>query len=205
LTTNSCVSCLLDADCKDIAGKGVCSSGTCVQCTPTNEKACNNDLNSCNPKTKECTTTAKGSVDVCKACLADSECVGGNLAAPISRCVPMTFGPTAVAHGNYCLQRRASQACAPPLAVLVSAVSASGTPAEDYCGLSQSTTTCEAVLDMKASKVCPTGDDDQCGMGLGGVCKLSSSTSDYRCTIPCSETVQCTSVRTCSGTPSYCQ
>ena len=203
-STNTCSACSVDDDCKQIDGKGVCSVGVCVQCTVTNEKACSNDANSCNPKTNTCTGTAKGSVDNCRACLADSECIGGNVESPTVRCVPMTFGTSATPRGGYCLQRRAAQVCARPFAVLMKAVSLSGAAEEDYCGVSQATTTCEAVLDMKASKAC-NDDNFQCGIGYDALCKQALSTGAYTCTIPCSESIQCTELRSCSGSPSFCQ
>ena len=202
-STNTCSACSIDDDCEQIDGKGICSVGVCVQCTVANEKACSSGANSCNPKTNSCTGTAKGSVDICRSCLADSECIGENTASPTVRCVPMTFGANLVSHGSYCLQRRASVACASPFAVLMSSASVSGATAEDYCAVSQAATTCEAVLDMIAAKTC-TGDDAQCGNG-GGLCKQSASTGDLRCTIPCGMATECTGSLMCNlPTTPYC-
>jgi len=207
LATNSCVPCAIDGDCSQVSGKSVCNLGTCVQCTASNEQSCNANKNSCNPKTFGCTGTPKGSIDTCHACVADHDCIGGNLDSPTVRCVPLTFGTSATSRGGYCLQRRSVQPCVRPFAVLLNSVSLSGAIAEDYCGISQLTTTCEAVIDMKTSKLC-NGDPLNCGIGFDALCKPSLSTGEYVCTIPCGSADQCLSdgARTlCQGSPSYCQ
>jgi hypothetical protein len=200
-TTNTCTACSTDSDCSQIPGKGVCDAGTCVQCTATKETACG--TYSCNPATSACTTTTRDSVDYCKACVADSECIGGNVAMPIARCVPMNFNGTT--HGNYCLQRVVSagaSGCNAPYTIAISAQSLSGAAAESYCGINQSATTCEAVIDMIASKTCSV--DTDCGNEQGGLCK-TVGTKPNRCTIPCSVTDDCpSSINLCTGAVPYC-
>ncbi|HEY5958036.1 MAG TPA: hypothetical protein VIV60_15845, partial [Polyangiaceae bacterium] len=86
-------------------------------------------------------------------------------------------------------------ACAQPYAVLFTATSLSGAAPEAYCGVNQDATTCEAVLDLIASKTCAA--DPDCGGTLasstqgGGLCKMAAATGDLRCTIPCDSSVQC--------------
>src|SRR5512133_3059183 len=195
-TTNTCAPCATDNDCTQISGKSLCHSSAtgqpnqCVECTVSNEKACNGDKNSCNPKTSTCTTTPKGSVGKCGACLADSECIGANVAAPTTRCVPMKVQGVD-RPGGYCLQRAAG-GCASPFKVYVSAPSLSDAGSEQYCGINQDATTCEAVSDLIASKACEL--DSNCGNNQGGVCRnfaLPAAPPDLRCTIPCDSTAQC--------------
>ena len=205
-STNTCSPCSVDADCSQISVKGVCSAGTCVQCTVANETACG--ANSCNPATKGCTTTAKWSRVTCQSCVADSECGDGSgTASPSFRCIPMTFGPSAAAHGAYCLQK-VTNGCSSPYAVSFSAISLSGAAIEAYCGINQSATTCEAVLDLASAKTCSL--DGDCGGGQGGLCKAISVVAPAnRCTIPCGSTAECLSSgpgSTCSNTVNgYCK
>jgi hypothetical protein len=204
--TNTCKACESDDDCSHIAGKGVCNAGECVQCTATHETACAD--NSCNPATSTCTTTARGSRGTCQSCLADSECGdGAGVQDPNKRCVAMAFN--GAPHGAYCLQA-ASVGCASPYKVTTNVASLSGAAAEDYCGINQVATTCEALLDLAASKVCTV--DTDCGNGLGGLCKnVAASTApvDLRCTIPCDSSPQCLGSapgNTCSDTLNgYCK
>ena len=200
--SGTCTACTTNADCSHITSKGVCNSGTCVTCTAGDESAC--DGFSCNPKTFACTQTRVDSVDFCGACLADSECIGGDPAdggTVTARCVPMTFnGP---AHGSYCLQRVAS-GCTNPYKVPISSSSLSGASTEDYCGINQTATTCEAVFDLIASKTCSA--DGDCGNGKGGLCKTVGVDAN-RCTIPCDSAAQCLASapgNTCTTALPYC-
>src|SRR5512133_2336424 len=192
-TTNTCSPCSADADCTQITGTNVCLTDVtgqpnqCVQCTAANETACG--ANSCNPKTSACTATPRGSVDICRACLADSECIGGNIASSTARCVPMTFKGAAHGAGGYCLQRTGA-GCSQPYSVSVSAISLSGAVSESYCGVNQAATTCEAVLDLVAAKTCAV--DSECGGDRGGLCKpISIVAPANRCTIPCISAAEC--------------
>jgi hypothetical protein len=181
----------------------VCSNGTCVQCTTAKETACG--AYSCNPVTSACTTTPKGSIYNCRSCVADSECTGGEIATPTARCVPMTFNGTT--RGNYCLQL-VSAGCSSPYSVSTTAESVSGAASAAYCGINQATTTCEAVVDMIASKTCNS--DGDCGSGQGGLCKpISVVAPANRCTIPCTANAECLGgaiVNACElpTTPYYC-
>jgi len=48
-----CLACASNADCSHIPGLGVCSAGSCVQCTPTSAAACSIDQ-TCDPLTNTC-------------------------------------------------------------------------------------------------------------------------------------------------------
>jgi hypothetical protein len=210
--TNGCFACQNDADCSQIAGKKACAAdpqtkqNQCVECTLGRESGCLKagvDY-ACDPIAQQCTSTAKGSLTVCQPCLADTECVGGNMAAPTAACVPMTFGSNGAPHGAYCLQKVGTAGCFIPYAVSISAVSVSGAALEPYCGINQATTTCEALRDMTSSTVCQT--DTDCGAGQGGLCEKVSIVAPFlRCSIPCALPTQCPNTLTCTS-PSipYC-
>jgi hypothetical protein len=139
--------------------------------------------------------------------MADSECgTNEGTVDPNSRCVPMTFNGSAHGTGGYCLQK-ASVGCTNPFKVNINASSLSGASTDDYCGINQTATTCEAILDLFGSKVCTLEGD--CGSGQGGLCKnlaAASAPPDLRCTIPCGSDAQCPSGFTCSGaTGGYCK
>jgi hypothetical protein len=194
-----------DGDCMHLAGAQVCSSGTCVQCTPANETACG--ANSCNPATHQCTTTPRGSVDTCEPCVADSECTGGNQSDPDQRCVPMEF-QTVLRAGGFCL-RRGSKTCTNPYQIPITAVSLSGAASEAYCGINEDVTRCEAVLDLVHSRACPDGQDSSCGCardtdgkctesGHGGLCR-TVGLNPKQCTYECGTDNQCPAGLTCVG------
>ena len=207
-TTNACAACQNDSDCTQISGKNACSNGTCVQCTVSNESACSG--NSCNPKTSECTATLRGSRKTCQSCMADSECGTNEGSVDTNiRCIPMTFNGAAHGTGGYCLQK-ASIGCTNPYKVNINAPSFSGVAVDDYCGINQNVTTCEALLDLFNSKACLLESD--CGSGQGGLCKnfaAASAPPDLRCTIPCSSDANCLASApgsSCSGTTGgYCK
>src|SRR5690606_18489692 len=136
--------CTSDDHCASVPGKGVCGpDALCVECVDGgDEDACG--AFSCNAKTFECTETAKGSLALCTACTADSECKGGSAPA---RCVPMTFQGEP-REGAYCLQEASETSdCPLQFAVGFEATSLSGTTAR-YCGIHQddaTATSCEAI------------------------------------------------------------
>ena len=203
----TCTGCSNNSDCSHIAGKALCSlpaaggSGSCVACTTSDESACAGD--SCNPATNSCTTTLLGSVAVCHACVADSECATG-ARGPTARCVTMSF--KGAAHGNYCLNLASAGPCAQPYTVSLSAVSVSGAPSQAYCAINQEATTCEAVVDLIGGKTCTRSSN--CGSGLGdGLCENFSTppAQSMRCSIPCTSSTECSQLQTCSSTVNgYC-
>jgi len=211
-SAGACTACTTDAGCSNIAGKGVCDAGTCVQCTAAKESVCGGK--SCDPATKACTTTGTGSVTMCRACVADSECVGGNSADADARCVPMSFKGVP-RPGGFCL-RPVSKTCGSPYKIVINATSLSGAPPEDYCGIAQDLTRCEAVLDLLTSKACPDMKDSSCGCqrdasgacvtaGLGGLCRKVGPDQNH-CTYECGSATQCSGGYACDGSPTlYCQ
>ena len=209
-STNTCAACTNNADCAHIPGKNVCDGGTCVQCTATNETACG--ANSCNPATKACTMTARGSVGMCRPCAADSECLGGNQADPDTRCVSMDF-QAVTRPGGFCL-KRAARTCSRPYMVATSRASLSGAPIETYCGIDQANVRCEAILDLIASRTCTNADNTQCGcardrdgncveLGQGGICRNLLLAND-RCTYQCGTDEQCPNGVSCGMVTNVC-
>jgi hypothetical protein len=212
-SSHTCSPCEDSDDCAHISEKHVCDAGTCVQCTPSTESsACGQT--SCDPATKTCTATARGSVGICLPCLADSECIGGNQADPDQRCVPLLFQDVP-RPGGFCLTR-GIRTCSRPYKTLITAESLSGAEPEIYCGIAQSVTRCEAVLDFVNSEACPDGLDSQCGCardedgnciesGLGGLCRLVGLDPN-RCTYQCGTNDHCPTATVCSGIgTTFCQ
>ena len=184
-----------------VAGAGA-GTGSCVACTPSDESACAGY--SCNPTTNSCTTTRVGTVSVCHACVSDSECAPG-ARGPSARCVAMSF--RGAPHGSYCLNRVSAGACTQPFTVSLTAASASGVPAEAYCGINQEATTCEALVDLIAGKTCTR--NSNCGSGQDdGLCETFGNppTQSMRCSIPCTASAQCSQSQTCTSvTNGYCR
>jgi hypothetical protein len=211
-SNGECVSCAGNGDCSHIAGKGVCDTDEdeCVECTVADEDPC--EGNSCNPATNACTDTTIGSVGSCEPCVADSECSGGGTADPNARCVPMEFEDV-LRPGGFCL-RRQSKGCSQPLTVTLAATSLSGASAENYCGLNEAVTRCEAVLDMVAGASCSDGLDSSCGChrdgggactdtGEGGLCRTVGGVDDT-CTVACGSSNDCVSGKVCTLDDPYC-
>lgn len=180
-----CTGCSADAECQRF-GK-VCDegSGRCVACTVDSEKTqCGSK--SCNPATKQCTQTDRGSVSVCNKCLADSECKADH------RCIELSFA--GMSRGGYCMQRAAG--CAVPFqATPIRRASLSGAAAEDYCGISEARTSCEAVLALQAAQACT--DAAQCN-APGALC--ATINAGKACTYACETSFECPSGIACNGT-----
>ena len=68
-----------------------CDDGVCRDCTPAAESVTCEDDKSCNPRTRECTDTTVGSLEVCDECVADSECGDLGTESDAYRCVPMFY------------------------------------------------------------------------------------------------------------------
>ena len=188
-TTNACVACTADTQCAHLAGTPACNedTGACVPCMPDNESLCG--PNSCNPTTRTCTGTMRGSRQQCETCVADSECSTSSAMT----CAPVN--PARGITGNYCLPRlpTASDFCSRPLFErVVNGTTASGATAT-YCR--HASTTCEAFNEYRTtgdgSCTALGGTNASCGAEmpggadlLDGYCRLSSSGMN-RCTIPC--------------------
>jgi len=122
----------------------------------------------------------------------------------------MAFDGTPRSDG-FCLKRSA-KTCTRPYGVTISSASLSGAPAENYCGIDQVTTTCEAVVDMVAGESCSSAEDCGCerdgdgaciGTGQGGLCETVGGLANT-CTIPCAVAGQCPTVLTCDDMDPYC-
>jgi len=101
---DACESCSQDEHCTHLTATPTCDAenGTCVECTPDNESAC--DGHSCDPATLVCTTTQLGSRSACQPCQADSECFEDY------RCIPMLFDGEPRS-GGYCLKLGSAGGC----------------------------------------------------------------------------------------------
>jgi hypothetical protein len=122
----------------------------------------------------------------------------------------MTFNGTPHGTGGYCLQRASTVAsCTRPYSTGFDAVSLSGAAVETYCGINQSITTCESLLDLFA--VTPCSVDASCGGGTGGLCRQigAGSNPPLTCTISCGSHSECLNSgigSTCSNsTNGYCK
>jgi hypothetical protein len=197
--TNTCTACVADTDCMHLAATPVCDEtrGTCVQCTGDTEAArCGG--NSCRRSDGVCTTTPRGSRDVCDACEADSECVSGQ------KCIRQMFGGTDL--GGFCFIE-ATAGCGNTVTALrpyrspTEATSVDGA-AGTYC-LPPTTTTCAGIRDTQ-STTCTT--DDDCGVaGLDdGYCPLSG-TAAGACSYRCSGAFDCGAGLSCGGAPQHCR
>jgi hypothetical protein len=208
--SNTCVACNDNAQCSHIPGKGICNVGTCVQCTEATETAvCGNFY--CDPVGKTCTTTPRGTLDSCKACNAEAECAVGY------RCVPMNFQGN-VRPGGYCLLVSNGSNCTKPYAITITRGSISDpntASPPSYCGINESKTTCEAVLDRVADTSClvsGNADDSACGAPStnDGKCTKVGTVMNL-CTYECVTATECQSGELCNkvagtvdGSPKYC-
>jgi hypothetical protein len=117
----------------------------------------------------------------------------------MDRCVPMDF--MGMPHGNYCL-RLASATCNQPYTVTTPMrTSVSGAAAASYCGILESSTTCEAVEDTRASRVCAGPDDCGAPSLNDGLCESIGGMGTH-CTYPCGVAAQCPLGLLCGG--AYC-
>lgn len=189
-----CARCTADAGCSNRSATPVCdeSSGACVACTADEERArCG--LNSCSSISHTCTSTARGSLDVCDACESDSECMFGY------RCVMHSFQGAAA--GHFCLLSEAQQSCRAPYSNVEILTSIDGVRAT-YC-LPPPLTTCEGIRALGT----PCTVDDECGDPDldDGVCP-SSGPGAGSCSYLCADNLDCAPRRgtACDGTPRRC-
>ncbi len=114
----------------------------------------------------------------------------------------MTFNGTP-RDGGYCLRRKGNTDCTRPYRVLITATSLSGQPAEEYCGINQALTTCDAVLDTTDDTGCTLATD--CGApGLNdGLCQTVGGAAN-KCTYACETAAQCPGSQACTDDTPYC-
>ena len=189
----SCVECSDSIHCAHLQDLNQCVAGTCKECTPeTAASDCKG--NACLPD-NTCSDVKIGDVGTCMPCKADGEC------EQFHRCVPMTFGVDSAPHGNYCMKTGAS-GCLRPFTVPFNAKSISGAASEQYCGVLQTDTTCEAALDTIDRKSC--GAPSDCGAenlndgGCNGVCTIACNAVTYG-------DEQCPSSQDCNALLGICQ
>jgi hypothetical protein len=205
---NECEECQSEADCIGIEGRLVCDDGTCVECTPATEGVDCGET-SCDPLTRECTETTVGSRETCETCVADSECgVEGN------RCVPMTYDGLRYPNNEsgFCLKSiDLGGSCTNPYRIVITRTSLSGVAADDYCGINEDLTTCQAVRALLGDLACDPVNGDQDCPQPAGLCRELPGILN-RCTYLCSDVVECKSPpapgSTCgasgSGGDKYC-
>lgn len=186
---DACVPCAGADECAHLAPLRLCDDGACVECTVASEAAdCGAD--SCDPATRRCTDTARGSRLACETCRSDSECAADH------HCMPMDFAGAA-REAHYCLPDR-DGACGHVYASSRSGTSASGADAT-VCSPLQTLTTCEAVLDMLASQACAdAGDCGDPALADDGACDGTF------CTIACGTDGECPLGQSC-GASNTCE
>lgn len=191
----SCEACKADADCQRFGMMCDEAAGTCVACTIDSE-AVQCGGKSCNPVTHDCTQTDRASIDVCGRCVADSECKSDH------RCIPMNF--RGASRGGYCM-KPLSSGCSQPFGVPIKRASLSGAASENYCGINEGSTSCEAVLALLLDRVCADGQASQCG-AEGAVCGNVNGLTPPRCSYACEGLIVCPETIPCplSGTDRYC-
>jgi hypothetical protein len=206
-TDGVCAACEADSDCEHLTATPVCDepTGTCGECTVDTEASrcpAPDDL-ACDPTALTCTGAERGSLGFCQACISDSECLTDGMGA--LRCVPMTFGATAMDHGTHCLRdlddlravtMTPTATCPDRMRAARLGTSVGGVEST-YCAIRENVTTCEAVLGYDAP--CPGGDDDCGATGLDdGTCRASA------CTYECASPRDCASGSCSGGGPTYC-
>lgn len=189
---NVCVPCSEATHCEHVRGEGdvsldVCNAGTCVECTEATEAADCGGL-ACDGLTGRCTTTVRNR-DTCAECDSDTQC-----RLPM-RCIPMNYAGAPTGR-SYCM-RPVSEGCDVPYSVpLDDRPSASGRPADDYCGINETNVTCEAVLAY--GQMCGAGGDaDDCNGAGASRCGTLSGTLMNRCTYACTSPIQCVGMAAC--------
>jgi hypothetical protein len=201
----TCSPCVTDSDCSGQVGRGVCDTGTCVECTPANELPCGSY--SCEPTTRRCSAVLRSSRSDCEPCSADSQCKGYTPGS--SQCLPMNTT------GYYCLPIREKQeACPRPYGAKDTHLySASKTSIDYFCSPNTELTSCEAVRDYVNGVPCTKDADCGCtrdvagaciGLGVLGRCALTVGSTKY-CSYACATSFDCPTGRSCGlGAEAYC-
>lgn len=211
---NECVDCDADEQCQNIdegAELDSCLAGDCVDCrmdplspddpshnpleNSKRETGCTGNV-SCNPASNTCTSTELASAGKCDPCVSDSECTAGH------RCVEVFF--QGVSQQGRCVLAAPDTGCLAerPFGVaLLDRPSASSAELDNYCGISEDITTCEAVLALQRTITgCTTEDTSVCAAD-GARCETISLTPNS-CTYSCGVDSQCPTGISCEG--GYC-
>ncbi|MGB5695077.1 MAG: hypothetical protein WBM46_05455, partial [Polyangiales bacterium] len=134
-----------------------------------------------------------GSLDVCEACVADSECGVDNQPSADYRCVPMYYPapPNRFPDQDtgFCLKVFAPGGCQRPYAItLTDRLSLSDPELQSFCGINESLATCPAVRALETDQRCQGGTDADCP--VSGLCRDVGGLPD-RCTYLCELPAQC--------------
>ena len=197
--SGACGACTTNDDCAHISGKGICDAGACVECTvATDDRESDTDdcgTGVCNPETNACDSTlTQDSKDICGSCIADNECKVGQ------GCIALQYtgGMAPVDMGGTCMKLVPGGCSSPYEAGAIKRESLSGAAATNYCGLSEEFTTCAAIADLKAGKLCAS--DADCGSEQGeGRCETVNFGANKKCTYSCTSSNQCVLGNDCNG------
>jgi len=194
-----CAACTTDAQCSNIAGKGVCDAGTCVQCTGKKFAACGQDTGTplvCDSLNRTCTSNKQHSSGLCQTCVTDAQCKAGEM------CVLDKFGSPSQDVGYFCHWKQGDTAEGAPadctvggqpyFGTLKNATSVDGV-VNDICTLRTSTCAARNQFGSKDCLVASTPTDSVCGFSptKDSKCGQVGSSSTYRCTMTCSTTDDC--------------
>jgi len=212
-TGGTCTACTKDADCSNIAGKGVCNAGTCVQCTGTKFAACGSSMGTplvCDSLMHTCTADKQASAGLCQPCVSDAQCTPGKM------CVQEQFGTPAQSVGYFCFWKKGDTADGAPAtclpgadpyaATLMNATSIDGTKS-DICSLRSSTCVARNQFSSKDCKNVALPDDSLCGFAPTKDSKCAQAdVGVFRCTLTCGSNDDCPSPFTCNtgATPAVC-
>ena len=191
---NQCQPCQADAECSHLdtnggaAGGtlGVCSAGTCVECTGPNRAACGNN-NVCNSLTRQCTNRAVNSAENCGECVSDAEC------ATNARCAQQTVGG-ATAYFCFPLQTNGSCTAGGFAQRLTALTPTLDSPGGELLCLPR-TSTCPAYSNYINDQECD-GQNDDAACGPGGACEAAPG--GFACTIECISGADCRNTAACS-------
>src|SRR6478736_496486 len=186
-----CTACTTDAECSNIAGKGVCDAGTCVQCTGKKFAACGQDSGTplvCDSLKKTCSKNKQASAGLCKPCVSDAQCENGEV------CVLDRYGSPAKDVGYFCHWKKGDVAngaptvcsSSPPYAATLAGVTSVDGAVTDICTLNKSTCVALGQFAKKDCTVSNGPDDSLCGFAptKDSKCALYD-TGIYRCTMTC--------------------
>jgi hypothetical protein len=194
-----CKACTVDAECSNIAGKGVCDAGTCVQCTGQKFTACGQDGGTplvCDSLKRTCTTSKQQSVGLCQACVSDAQCTAGKL------CVLDKFGSPAKDVGYFCHWKKGDTTNGAPADCFAAGKPYAGTQVNaasidgvmnDVCVLRTSTCVARNQFSSKDCAVASAASDAACGFAPGedAKCIQVPSSTSFSCTMTCLSSLDC--------------
>ena len=194
--SNACVPCDSRNQCDDVEGlpgvDNACDDeGMCVDCTPETEAETCPGNKSCEPRTRTCTTTEVGSVNVCEPCVADSECSDNGDPTATYRCVPMFYPNPQTRFPDdqtgFCMKTTEGD-CERPYSIPLPNRPSLSAPSVgvDYCGIDEQVVTCPALRALELAVGCANGTS----CPPSGICTKVGDVSD-QCTYSCSQALQC--------------